>query len=86
MPKRTNSKTQPLDAGIIACIKRRYRRRQISYADDYLEKKNVNELYNLDVLKAIETIYSIWENLESEVIYNCWLKTQLVQEYEKCTP
>ena len=27
LPKRTTSRVKPLDAGIIACIKRRYRRR-----------------------------------------------------------
>ncbi len=29
LPKRTTSNIQPVDAGVVACIKRRYRREQI---------------------------------------------------------
>ncbi len=62
LPKRTTSRIQPLDAGIIACLKRRYRRNQILSALNLMDTEDTKNLYKVDILKAIRWINEEWEN------------------------
>ena len=63
-----------MDAGIIAAIKRRYRKRQIGRALECLSGDSV-DLYKVDQLKAMKWIAEIWDELESTIVYNCWCTT-----------
>ena len=56
LPKRTTFLVQPLDAGIIACIKRRYRRRQLTRAVDLIEIEASKNVYSVDLYEAITAI------------------------------
>lgn len=74
LPKSTTSHVQPVDAGVIACVKRRYRRWQIERAVDLLDECVRDNVYNADINLAIATIYDIWQRLQSSVIVNYWRK------------
>ena len=74
-PKNTTSLLQPLDAGVIACVKKRYRRRKIQRAVDLIDLGETKNLYDSDVRIAMRDIYDIWCNLDSSIIRNCWSKT-----------
>ena len=78
LPKRSTSRTQPLDAGIIACIKRRFRRRQLEKAVDLIENGVTQKLYSMDLYTAMCALAKIWERLEGTVIHNCWIETGLL--------
>ena len=69
---------QPLDQNIIriwkAYYKKQWLRYQISeYKVDRIFEKTVN------VLKAIRWSMSIWDEVSSSTIHNCWLKTRVLK-------
>lgn len=72
LPPNTTSKLQPMDAGIIACLKRRYRSVQYSRALDLLED-NSRSIYKIDQLTAMKYVQAVWNEVPSDVIINCWL-------------
>ena len=78
LPKCTKSILQPLDAGVIASLQRHYQRKQIERAVTIIEEETSEKLYQVDLNTAIEWMYAIWNSLESTTIYNCWVKTRLV--------
>ncbi len=83
LPKRTTSRLQPMDAGVIADIKRRYRIRKYERALDLMEGDDTYKLYQVNVLTAIEWMHEIWNEIDSTTIHNCCCKTQQLQsEYQ----
>ena len=77
LPPNTTSKLQPLDAGIIASVKTRYRRYQYERALDCLDA-NESNIYKLDQLTAMKAMRRIWDELPASVIEKCWNHTALV--------
>eukprot|EP00644_Phytophthora_capsici_P016888 jgi/Phyca11/125620/e_gw1.59.230.1 len=63
LPPNTTSKLQPLDAGIIAALKRRYRHRQLQHALDLEEAGNDGNIYAIDHLLAMKWLKSCWRNI-----------------------
>ena len=87
LPKNTTSRTQPLDAGVIASVKSRYRKRQLERAVDLIEEGITDNLYSIDLYSAIRMIYEIWNRMETSIFVNCWAKTCLVPiAAQECTP
>ena len=78
LPKNSTSPLQPLDAGIIACVKKRYRRNQIQRAMSFIEEAVHENSYTLDLYSAVESIYVIWKELGSQVVHNCWVQAELL--------
>ncbi len=78
LPKRTTYRIQQPDAGIIAYLKKRYRRNQILSALNLMDTEDTKNLYKFDILKAIRSINEEWEILSETTIYNCSCKTRLV--------
>ena len=74
LPPRTTSRIQPLDAGVIACIKRGYRCSQLERAVRLIDSREVNNTYSLDLYTAKTLTYEIWFGLDCRSIHNCWLK------------
>ncbi len=68
-----------MDAGFIAAMKRKYRRRQYERALYLTEGDDTCKLYEVNVLTAIEWMHEIWNEIDSTTIHNCWRKTQLLQ-------
>ena len=59
LPKNATSRLQPLDAGAIACIKKRFRLVQLRNAIDSMENGIDYKIYALDLHTAIMTINEI---------------------------
>ena len=81
LPKKTTSRLQPMNARVIACIKHRYRRRQIERAIDLLKTGTTENLYGTDLFRSISSIYEIWNQIECSIVYNCWVKTGLLSNH-----
>lgn len=79
LPPNTTSKLQPLDAGIIAAMKTRYRVLQMERALDLVDE-NVRNIYKVDILTAMRWVKRVWNDLPSSVISNCWKHTGLLSE------
>ncbi len=79
LPANTTSLLQPLDAGIIAAVKKRYRRCQVLNALNQI-RRNIDSVYNIDQLSAMTWVRNIfWQELDSSIIYNCWKKNRFSQ-------
>lgn len=72
LPPNTTSRVQPLDAGIIAWVKAKYKRRLLFRVFDNIDmgKKSI---YNVDILTAMRWTKEEWESCPSSVIKNCFL-------------
>ena len=77
LPPKTNSLLQPLDAGIIAAFKTKYRS---MFIRNLLEQKRQSDfgLPKLNILQAITFITSSWDGITSTTIHNCWAHTGLI--------
>lgn len=71
LPPNTTSKIQPLDAGIIAWVKAKYKRRLLLRVFENLESSK-KSIYNVDVLTAIRWTEQEWANCPPKVIFNCF--------------
>jgi len=71
LPPNTTSKLQPLDQGIIAAFKARYRRSWIRFMLEQHELGR-NALHTMNVLKAIQFSIRAWDEVGSTTISRCW--------------
>jgi hypothetical protein len=81
-PPNTTSIMQPMDAGIIAAFKKRYRSYQLSHALDRDAAKE-SDIYKVDILKAMRWCECAWKHISPISIHNCWLHTGLL---DGCDP
>lgn len=77
LPPNTTSLMQPLDAGIIAALKCRYRLLQFWRVLD-LDDLGKDDIYKVYIFQAICWISSHWMMLPSPVTGICWRHTSLV--------
>ena len=77
LPPNTMSRIQPMDAGIIAAFKKRYRSFHLAHAIDR-DAAGEKDLYKVDILKAMRWCRASWNVLTSETIANCWRHTVLL--------
>lgn len=77
LPPNTTSLIQPMDAGIIAAFKKRYRSFQLGLA---LDRDNIQakDIYKVDILQAMSWCRDAWEMITSISITNCWSHTGLL--------
>ncbi|RHY29460.1 hypothetical protein DYB32_005117 [Aphanomyces invadans] len=86
LPPNTTSVLQPLDAGIIAALKRHYQRRQLDYVISRLDSESPHlaalseNLYAVDLLTAIRWLDDSWSAVSPKVIQNCWNHTGVLPE------
>ena len=78
LPKKTTSILQPLDAGVIASIKKRYMQRVVERGVDLIEEGVINNAYNVDLKTALKWLYQIWNELDDDLVRNCWVKTNIL--------
>ena len=74
LPPNTTSKLQPLDAGIIFSLKRRYRSTQYNKALESLEE-GTREIYNISKLTAMRYLIRTWKDMPASIISNCCRST-----------
>ena len=84
--KNTTSKTQPLDAGIIANWKVKYKKKLLRYVCSKVDGvKNASEIVkSINVSMAIEWGKQAWSEVSQDTIVKCFKKTRLYpQEVEE---
>ncbi|CAH0473107.1 unnamed protein product [Peronospora belbahrii] len=74
----TMMSVQPLDAGIIAAFKRRYRRYHMLYALDRFEAGR-QDVFHVEQLQAMRWVRHCWkQELPEEIIRKCWATTEIL--------
>lgn len=71
LPPNTTSHIQPMDAGIIAAVKAKFRRRLLFRTFDNIDTA-AKAIYNLDILTAMRWVEEAWNSVDSTSIRNCW--------------
>ncbi|KAG6612611.1 putative jerky [Phytophthora cinnamomi] len=80
LPANTTTYLQPLDAGVIASFKERFRSLQIDHGIERFEADaNVNgqSAYKIDQLQAMQWSSLLWSSTEAKTVAHCWQKTGL---------
>ena len=85
LPPNTTSKIQPMDAGIIAAFKRRYRKFHLQNAIDR-EERGETELYKVDQLTAMHWCRAAWDEVSMETIANCFQHTGILGTNQETLP
>lgn len=75
LPANTTSYLQPLDQGIIYCLKGGYRKKLVRYfIRETARNVRVQEIRKWNVLDAMRNVCVSWEEISSSVIANCFRK------------
>lgn len=82
LPKNTTSKTQPLDAGVIANWKVKYKKRLLRYVCSKVDQgKSASDIVkSVDISMAIQWGRQAWDEVSPETIKQCFRKTRLYPE------
>lgn len=81
LPPNTTSRLQPLDAGIIECFKRRYRKLFLRWRIERMEEGA--DAKNIDLLQVTRFLIEAHENIVNEVIKNCWKTTKILSAFDE---
>lgn len=81
-PKNTTSSIQPLEAGVIFCIKKRFMRTQLKGAIHLIEKGVHHRLYSLDLYTAMTITDKIWKEIDYKIVNNWWRTADLFQHIQ----
>lgn len=73
----TNQRVQPMDAGIIAALKIRYKRFHMENALDNVDMDS-QDVYRVDVWTAMKWLTKAWKEMPESVIRNGWKHTRLL--------
>ncbi len=65
------SHCQPLDSGIICCVKARYRDKLAIRALD-LDDTGEEDIFKIDLLSSMKLLKEAWDEVTPETIQNCW--------------
>ena len=82
LPSNTTSKTQPLEAGIIANWKVKYKKRLLRYVCSKVSQgESTSEIVkSIDISMAIQWGRQAWDEVSPETIQRCFKKTRLYPE------
>ena len=76
LPPNTTAKTEPMDAGVIRCLKAHYRN---SLAKLQLLAFEEKRDFKVDVLEAVRLLRRAWNSVSEVTIQNCFKKANFVQ-------
>ena len=76
-PPNTTSKLQPLDQGIIYSLKRKFQTKICQEKIIMLENKDEVKK-NISLVVAIELLLESWDEVENKTIFNCWVKSTII--------
>jgi hypothetical protein len=68
---------QPLDAGIIRCMKTHYCREQCAHALD-LDEAGEEEIWDLNQVESMRMAKAAWKSVSPATITNCWCHTGIL--------
>ncbi|GAB9465157.1 Ars binding protein 1 [Globisporangium polare] len=78
-PPASGSVVQPLEVGIVAAFKRRYRKRQMVHALDRHEAGDA-DIYSVNELQAMRWCRAAWHDVPKSLVVRCWLNSHLFGE------
>ena len=80
LPRNTTSVIQPLDAGIIAAFKQRYRAELLRWYVQQFDSDPTRDLSKQlpDIRQAITWSAQVWQDISEQTIRNCWHKVQIL--------
>ena len=80
LPPNTTSVIQPLDAGIIAAFKQRYRAELLRWYVQQFDSDSTRDLSKQlpDIRQAIIWSAQVWQDISEQTIRNCWRKVQIL--------
>ena len=81
-PRNCTSVIQPLDLGVIKCLKQAYRKQLVQRAVCLMDAGKGVEL-KLDILLAIHVIVLAWQQVTQSTILNCFVKCVHVKKNDK---
>lgn len=80
LPANTSSALQPMGAGIIGAVKKRYRRNQLLRALDMADCE-ASDMYKVDQLQAMRWITTAWQEISVDTVKHCWGRTGILQNH-----
>lgn len=78
LPPHGIAQLQPLNAGIIAAFKRRYRRMHLGKSLERQEQGGASNIYAADQRRAMEWSRACWADIPDETIQHCWQRTRIL--------
>ena len=69
---------QPLDAGIICCVKAHYRKAFCARAVD-MDEAGESDIYKINLLEIMLMVRQAWDAVTPEMITNCWKHTGITE-------
>ena len=78
LPPNTTSVSQPMDQGVIRCLKAHYRKRLVKLI---LHSLNSNKpLLKVLLLRALQLLVSAWKEVSQTTIINCFKKAKISEK------
>ena len=75
LPPNTTSVSQPMDQGVIKCLKAFYRRRLVNLMIKCLEQGQ--DLPKISILHALQLLVASWNDVTKTTITNCFGKAKI---------
>lgn len=87
LPKNTTAVLQPMDAGVIAWVKNRYKRLMMTHIVEVMDQaSDVTSLAKkITIWDAVVYLKSAWDQIQSETIAKCFRKCGIASD-PMCTP
>lgn len=83
LPPNTTCVLQPMDAGIIAAFKRRYRKLHMRHSLRSIGSDAAggsSGAYTVTQLEAMKWCKMVWDDVPQNIIKNCWRRTGIVPD------
>ncbi|XP_054155943.1 tigger transposable element-derived protein 4-like [Oppia nitens] len=74
LPPNATSRLQPMDAGVIHCLKSNYRKKLVRRLLALYEDNNSFDVKNITLYEAILMLSNSWDDINSQIITNCFKK------------
>lgn len=81
LPPNVTSLIQPMDQGVLECLKRIYRKSILKDLTSQTEDDMLGFLKKIDILKVVENISYAWEQIRPETLRKSWRKLIPLEEF-----